>query len=59
MPIDRLLIETDAPYQSPVKGHIHEPADVAAIYEAVSGIRNMEMNELAVRLEENFEAVFR
>ena len=58
MPIDRLLIETDAPYQSPVKGHIHEPADVASIYQAVSGIRNMEMRELAVRLEENFEAVF-
>ena len=58
MPADRLLIETDAPYQSPVKDHRHEPADVIRIYEAISRIRNMEMNALEDTVEANFGRVF-
>ena len=59
MPLDRLLIETDAPYQSPVKGHIHEPADVKAIYEKISEIRGISIEELAAQIELNWETVFR
>ena len=57
-PLDKLLIETDAPYQSPVKGHVHEPADVVAIYEKIAEIRNIRLEELASRVEENFDSVF-
>ncbi len=58
MPLDRLLIETDAPYQSPIKGHTHEPADVKAIYEKICEIRRIGMDELADRVEANFDRVF-
>ena len=58
VPLDRLLLETDAPYQSPVRGQRHEPADVVRIYEAVSRIRNIRVEELAEALAENFSRVF-
>lgn len=58
MPLDRLLIETDAPYQSPIRDHRHEPSDVIAIYEAIAEIRNMTMEELAKIIEYNFDQVF-
>ncbi|MBP0968610.1 MAG: TatD family hydrolase [Oscillospiraceae bacterium] len=58
MPADRLLIETDAPYQSPVRGHRHEPADIVAIYEAVSRIRKTELRDLTRQVDENWERVF-
>ena len=58
MPLDRLLIETDAPYQSPIKGHKHEPADVKAIYEKISEIRGISIEELAAQIESNWETVF-
>ena len=58
MPFDRLLIETDAPYQSPVKGHIHEPADVKAIYEKIAEIRGISMEGLAVQIDRNWEQIW-
>lgn len=58
IPLDRLLLETDAPYQSPVKDHRHEPADVLNIYEAVSRIRDISMSELTEAMDENFERIF-
>jgi len=58
IPADRILIETDAPYQSPVMGHRHEPSDVIAIYEAVCAIKHMDIADLARQTEENLEAVF-
>ena len=58
LPLDRLLIETDSPYQSPVLDHRHEPADIVNIYEEISRIRNMEMKELETAVEENFLKVF-
>lgn len=59
IPLDRLLIETDSPYQSPVYGHRHEPADVLRIYEAVSSIRNISLKELSEAVRDNFYRVFR
>ena len=58
LPEQSLLLETDAPYQSPVPGRRHEPADILAIYEAVSRIRGVSLDELAAQLEENWESVF-
>lgn len=58
MPIEKLLIETDAPYQSPVPGNRHEPADILAIYEKIADIRGISLEGLADRLEENFESIF-
>lgn len=58
LPVQSLLLETDAPYQSPVPGRRHEPADILAIYEAVSRIRGVSLEELAAQLEDNWETVF-
>lgn len=55
MPLERLLIETDSPYQSPVRDHRHEPEDIVRIYEAISRIRNMPVTELAAAVEHNFD----
>ena len=59
MPLDRLLIETDSPYQSPIRDHRHEPADIAAIYRAIAEIRNISVDQLCKAVEDNFDNVFR
>ena len=58
MPLDRLLVETDAPFQSPVMNHRHEPADIIAIYEAIARIRQIPLAELERITEDNFDRVF-
>ena len=58
IPLANLLIETDAPYQSPVKDHRHEPGDVLKIYEAISRIKDIETNELCKKIEANFDRLF-
>ena len=58
MPLDRLLIETDAPYQSPIKDKRHEPADVVRIYEAIAEIKKLPLEELCKAMEYNFDKVF-
>jgi TatD DNase family protein len=59
IPADSLLLETDSPYQSPVPGKRHEPADILAIYETVARIRGVTVEDLAAQLESNWDAVFR
>ena len=59
MPLDRLLIETDSPYQSPIRDHRHEPADIAAIYRAIAEIRNISVEQLCKAVEDNFDNIFR
>ena len=58
IPLDRLLIETDSPYQSPVLNHRHEPADVVNIYEEISKIHGISLEELCAAVEHNFDNVF-
>ncbi len=58
IPLDRLLIETDSPYQSPVLNHRHEPEDVVRIYEAIAAIRGISVPELAAAVEANFLRLF-
>ncbi|MBP5280681.1 MAG: TatD family hydrolase [Erysipelotrichaceae bacterium] len=59
IPIERLLIETDAPYQSPIKDHRHEPSDVIRIYEAIAAIKEIALEDLCDTVEANFDNVFR
>ena len=58
VPVERMLLETDAPYQSPVKDHRHEPADVVNIYRRVSEIKNIPLPELEAIIEKNYKEVF-
>jgi len=59
IPLDRLLIETDSPYQSPIRDHRHEPSDIVSIYEAIAAIRNITVEQLCQAVENNFDRVFR
>ncbi len=59
-PIDRILVETDAPYLAPApyRGKINEPAYVKYTAEFVAGLRAMSLAELAERTTENFFRLF-
>jgi TatD DNase family protein len=59
-PLDRLLLETDAPYLAPVphRSKRNEPAFVAYTAELIADLRGMAVNELAETTTKNFERVF-
>jgi TatD DNase family protein len=59
-PLDRILVETDAPYLAPVphRGRPNEPALVAVVGEALAGIRNVPVPDLEAVTWANAEAVF-
>jgi TatD DNase family protein len=59
-PVDRLLLETDAPYLAPVphRGKRNEPAFVRRVAERVAMVRGMSLEELIVATGENAQRVF-
>jgi TatD DNase family protein len=60
VPLDRLLIETDAPYLAPVpyRGKRNEPAFVAATAAAVAALKGIEPEALAAATTDNFFRLF-
>ena len=60
LPLDRLLIETDAPYLAPVpyRGKRNEPAFVTATAQAVAGLKGIAPETLAERTTDNFYRLF-
>ena len=60
LPLDRLLIETDAPYLAPVplRGRTNEPAFIVHTAAAVAALRGIPVEELAARTAENFFRLF-
>jgi TatD DNase family protein len=60
VPLDRLLIETDAPYLAPVpyRGKRNEPAFVATTAAAVAKLKGVEIDDLAAATSENFFRLF-
>ena len=60
VPLDRLLVETDAPYLAPVpyRGKRNEPAFVAATAEAIARLKGIEPEELAAATTANFFRLF-
>jgi TatD DNase family protein len=60
-PLDRLLLETDAPYLAPVphRGKRNEPAFVRHVAERVAAVRGMPVEELIAATGENAQRVFR
>jgi TatD DNase family protein len=60
LPLDRLLIETDAPFLAPVphRGKTGEPAFVADTCRFLAGLRGQDPDELADATRRNFHTLF-
>lgn len=60
IPLDRLLVETDAPFLAPVphRGKPNEPANVHEVATLLAQLHDMEMPELADRTTRNAERLF-
>lgn len=61
VPRDRLLIETDCPYLSPIpyRGKRNEPAYVIEVARCLAGLHGVELEEMARITSENFKRFFR
>jgi TatD DNase family protein len=59
-PLDRILVETDAPFLAPIphRGQTNEPALVAHTAAALATLRNLPPDELAARTSANFNTLF-
>jgi len=60
VPLDRLLIETDCPYLSPIpyRGKRNEPAYVIEVARCLARIHDLEMEEIGRITGENFKRFF-
>ncbi len=60
LPLDRLLVETDAPYLAPVpkRGKQNEPAFLVHTADEVAKLKGISSEELARRTTENFYRLF-
>ena len=61
VPIDKLLIETDAPYLTPVpyRGKTNQPAYVKYVAEEIANLRNTSFEEINEQTTKNAELVFK
>ncbi len=60
IPLDRLLIETDCPYLSPVpfRGRRNEPARVVEVANCLAGLHEKSREEMGLLTTRNFERLF-
>lgn len=61
LPLDRLLLETDSPWLSPVpyRGRANEPARVLEVARVIARERNISLDEVAMQTTANFHRLFR
>jgi TatD DNase family protein len=60
VPLDRILIETDAPYLAPVpyRGKSNEPGYVLHVAEEIARLRDMSVDAVAELTTRNFVRLF-
>ena len=60
VPVDRLLIETDCPYLTPIpyRGKRNEPAYVVEVARCLAGLHGVELEEMGRITSENFNRFF-
>ena len=60
VPVDRMLVETDAPYLAPVpfRGKTNQPAYVSKVAELIAGLRGVPVAQIATATTDNFFRVF-
>ena len=61
VPLERLLVETDAPYLAPIpyRGKPNEPAYVAETAAFIANLRGITVDELAKHTTDNFFRLFK
>ncbi len=61
LPLDRILTETDSPFLPPqaIRGKRNEPANVIEVARALSNVRNLPAEGVALATAENFRRFFR
>jgi TatD DNase family protein len=61
VPLDRLLLETDAPFLAPVpfRGKRNEPAFMIETAKVVAGLKGVTLEELAQQTTQNFYTLFK
>lgn len=61
VPLEFLLIETDAPYLAPVphRGRLNQPAYVKHVAEEIASLRGISLEEVGRRTTENFRRLFK
>lgn len=61
IPLNKLLLETDTPYLTPVpfRGKENQPAYVKYVAEEIAKLRNLTFEEIAITTTENAERVFK
>lgn len=61
VPIDKIILETDAPYLTPVpyRGQQNQPAYVRYVYEKMAQLKEMPFNELVKIVDRNCQKLFR
>jgi TatD DNase family protein len=61
VPLDRILVETDAPYLAPVpyRGKTNHPGLVRYVAEEIARLRGMALDEVAVATTSNFFRLFK
>jgi TatD DNase family protein len=60
LPLDRLLVETDCPYLTPVpfRGRRNEPARVVETAKCLGGLREQSLDEIGRITTQNFARLF-
>jgi TatD DNase family protein len=60
LPLDRLLVETDAPFLAPVpyRGKSNEPSYVVKTLEQLAAVRSLSADEMAKITSDNFFQLF-
>jgi TatD DNase family protein len=60
VPLDRLLVETDAPYLTPIpyRGKRNEPAYIPLVVERLASVKRMSADEMGVVTTRNAERLF-
>ena len=60
MPLDRMLVETDAPYLAPVpyRGKSNQPAYVRYVAEKIAKLRNTDVEAIAAATTDNYFKLF-
>jgi TatD DNase family protein len=61
VPLERLLVETDAPFLAPVphRGKRNEPAFVARTADVLAQLKGVSGEDLAAQTTQNFFSLFR